>query len=537
MDGADAIQMVGLVAMEFDIRLDRSLTVPLYQQIAQALADDIRAGRLAAGEQLPTERRFAADLGVNRSTVVTAYDELDAHGLVRGYVGRGTIVERALGPAAAPAESMIWGQRAIGSEEAMSRAMREITHWLAGPDAIALNHASTAPELLPVDRIAAITCDVMEALGPDALDYSPTEGTDDLRDAIAGYMTGLGAPTEAPGILVTNGGQQAIDLVARSFVDRGDVVVVEAPTYPGAIAAFARRGARLVTVPMDDAGMRVDILERVLASGPVKLVFSVPNFSNPTGAVLTAERRRRLLQATRRLGVPVVADDVNGELGFEHRPAPLAATFADSRADSRGDSRGGGVAVNHAPPVLTDHVIHIGSLSKCIAGGGLRIGWIAAPPEVVALIARAKLVEDLGSPTVNQAVAAGILRQGLLDEYIGRIRPAIHERHDLLRAALVESAGEALEIGRPQGGLSLWCRLPGDLDARRLFDIALQRGVALVPGVNFCPGDGCRAYFRLCYGHAPVDALAPAGRKVGAGARELVAVWGSAIAGSRGPVV
>ena len=501
-----------------NLTLDRSLPTPLYQQIVQSLAGEIRAGRLAAGERLPTERGFAADLGVNRSTVVTAYDELAAQGLVRGYVGRGTIVERFPGPPATPADSMIWGQRAISSEDPTVRAMWEITHWLAGAEAVALNHASTSPDLLPAKRIAAITREVIDDLGPSALDYSPTEGADELRDAISAYMTRIGAPAAAAGVLVTNGGQQAIDLVARSFVEQGDVVVVEAPTYPGALAAFARRGARLVTVPMDDAGMRVDVLERVLASGPVKLVFTVPNFSNPSGAVLSPDRRRRLLQVTRRLGIPVVADDVNGELGFEDRPAPLAAPVAGETTP-------------------TDHVIGIGSLSKCVAGGGLRVGWIAAPPEVVTLIARAKLVEDLGSPTVNQAVAARILGEGLLEEHIDTIRPAIRERHDILRAALQESAGDALQVGRAQGGLSLWCRLPGELDARRLFDDALRRGVALVPGANFCPSDGCRSYVRICYGHAPLEAIAAAGREVGAAARELVAAWGSAVAGSRAPVV
>jgi len=204
----------GLVAMDITIRLDRSLATPLYRQIADVLAEEIRAGRMVAGERLPTERRLAAELGVNRSTVVTAYDEVDALGLVRGYVGRGTIVERALGLDDAPVETMIWEQRALGSDEPSVRAMQEITHWLAGAEAIGLNHASTAPELLPAARIGQITREVTDALGAEALDYSPPEGTDDLRDAIAGYMTSLGAPSGADGILVTNVGQQAIDLVA-----------------------------------------------------------------------------------------------------------------------------------------------------------------------------------------------------------------------------------------------------------------------------------------------------------------------------------
>lgn len=506
--------------IELRVQIDRSLGTPLYRQIAQALAEEIRAGRVAAGERLPTERSLAAELGVNRSTIVTAYDELSAAGLVRGYVGRGTIVERSPGPdeVSLDAGSMIWGQRAIGSEEPTVRAMQEITHWLAGAEAVALNHASTSPELLPAERIATITREVIDELGPAALDYSPTEGSDALREAIGRYMSGLGVAAGAAEVLVTNGGQQAIDLVARSFVDPGDVVVVESPTYPGALAAFARRGARLVTVPMDERGMRVDVLERVLASGPVKLVFTVPNFSNPSGVVLSADRSAQLLRATRRLGIPVVADDVNGELGFEERPPPLAAVAA-------------------AAGLPADHVIHVGSLSKCVAGGGLRAGWITAAAEVVALIARVKLVEDLGSPTLNQAVASRLLDSGVLQEHTEQVRPAIRERSEILRRAITETAGEALEVTRPQGGLSLWCRLPGDLDARRLFDEALRRGVALVPGANFSPGDDARPFVRVCYGHAPLEALAPAGREVGLVARDLVAAWSSAVGGSRAPVV
>lgn len=459
------------------IQIDRASRIPLYRQIATALEAQIRSGELALGANLPAERSLAGELDVNRSTIVNAYAELSSAGLVRGRVGSGTRVDLV------PDESsnlapMLWDARVGPGNDTATRGLLELVEMLTQSGVISLGHGSVAPDLIPVQEIQALATEVIADLGSDLLEYAPTEGIVELRDAIAAHMQSVGARTESEQILVTNGGQQGIDLVARCLVEPDDVVAIDAPGYPGALTAFAQRGARLIGVPVDADGMQIDPLQQIIQRGGVKLVFTVPNFSNPTGAVLSESRRRALLELTRTERVPLVTDDVVGALSFHEIPSPLIADDP------------------------SDHVIHIGSLSKLLLGGGLRVGWIAAAPELIRRIARVKQASDLATATLSQWIAARALQSGLVATNMRRVRPEYRRRYELFRDALTDACGESLALAQPRGGFSLWCRLTNDADARQLLAFALRSGVAFLPGDACFPDATGRSFLRLCYGQA-----------------------------------
>ncbi len=267
-------------------------------------------------------------------------------------------------------------------------------------------------------------------------------------------------------------------MVAACLVGPGDAVAIETPCYTGAISALRERGARLIGIPTDSDGLRVDVLEQVLECDPVKMVFTMPNFSNPSGAVLSPDRRRRLLELTHRFQVPLVNDDVHGSVVLDG-PAP--------------------------PPLATDgprdHVVTIDSLSKVFVSG-LRIGWITAAP---ALIRRAVLVKqsaDMSCATLEQELAARILETGLLETHLQRVLPRYRQRRDLMIEALERHCGEVLIPNRPGGGMSLWCRLTGGYGARALLGEAVREGMAFLPGDSFSVDSDESRNLRICFGMA-----------------------------------
>jgi DNA-binding transcriptional MocR family regulator len=467
------------------IQINRSSRIPLYRQIATALETQIRSGELALGANLPAERSLAGELDVNRSTIVNAYAELSSAGLVSGRVGSGTRVDL-LPDASSNLAPMLWDARIGPGNDTVTRGLQDLAAMLTQTDVISLGHVSAARDLIPVQEIQALATEIIADLGGDVLEYAPTEGLLELRQAIVAHMQAAGAQTDTDQILVTNGGQQGIDLIARCFVEPGDVVAIDAPGYPGALTAFAQQGARLIGVPVDADGMRIDVLQQIIQNGGVKLVFTMPNFSNPSGAVLSEPRRRALLEITRSARVPLATDDVVGALGFDDCPPPLIADTP------------------------SDHVIHIGSLSKLLLVPGLRIGWLAGAPELIRRIARVKLASDLATATLNQWIAARALQSGLVATNMQRVRPEFRRRYELFRDALTSACGDSLTLSQPRGGFSLWCRLTNDADARQLLTYALRSGVAFLPGDTCVPDASGRSFLRLCYGEASPQDLVKA---------------------------
>jgi DNA-binding transcriptional MocR family regulator len=477
---------------EYDLPLDRdSGTAPLYRQIAAAIRERILSGQIGSGLRLPPERTLAAQLGVNRSTIVTAYDELAAEDLISGRVGDGTVV--IYRPEARPsgARSIAWSQLFAEGSGDLSPWIREILRTSLREDAIPFAASEPSPAFFPVAELQALVIHVFESVGADSLRYAPTEGIMPLREIVASRLRARGASVSAANVLITAGAQQALDLLGRCFLEAGSEVAVESPTYVGAIQAFRNRSARLVGVPLDEEGMRIDSLEQALSRRPLKFVFTIPNFNNPTGAVLSESRRRRLLELTRRYQVPVIEDDVYGDTWFEAPPPP---------------------------PLLgrpgSEHAIQIGSLSKALFAG-LRIGWIVAPEPVIERLGLIKQIADLFASSFTQWLAVKVFESGLYDRHVEKVRPRYRERRDALIEALQRHATEVIYPNEPSGASFLWCRLARGLGSRELLSQASLQGVTFVPGDVFSPQGEHQDYLRVGFSLLDREGIEEGARRLG----------------------
>ncbi len=308
-----------------EISIDRSSREPIYRQISRQIRELITSGRLPAGFRLPPERRLAEAVGVSRSTVLIAYQELRADALIDAHVGRGTTVTQ---PAAPPGEDgaghelpwrQLFGAAAAAYQDPLVGDLLRVTERV---DAIPLSFGMPAPELLPFAELRDTITEVLADTGAAALLHCPTEGLTALRETLARMMAARGVRCDPAEVLVLSGSQQGLDLVARVLLDPGDPVVIEQPSFIGALQTFRGARARLIGVPVDEHGMRVDVLESVLSRFRPKLIYTLPTFQNPSGAVLPLERRQRLLALAHRFQVPVLEDDPYSELRFEGEPVP-----------------------------------------------------------------------------------------------------------------------------------------------------------------------------------------------------------------------
>jgi 2-aminoadipate transaminase len=304
-------------------------------------------------------------------------------------------------------------------------------------------------------------------------------------------------------VLVTSGAQQALDLVGKLFLDPGDRVLVEAPTFVGAIQAFRSYQAQYLTVPVDEDGLRVDLLEDALRARP-KFLYVLPNFQNPAGVTLSLERRRRLVELASHYRIPIVEDDPYGQLRYEgeHLP-PLVTIDADLHGCARGE---------HA---LHGGVLYLGTLSKTLAPG-LRLGWIVAPEDVIRRLVQMKQGTDLHTGTFVQMVAYETARGGFLDGHVRRIREVYRERRDAMLGALQREFPSTVRWTRPQGGLFLWVTLPPGTDSSVVLQDALREKVAFVPGTPFYPDGGGRESFRLNFSYCRPEVIREGVRRLGA---------------------
>lgn len=470
--------------MALNIAIDRSSETPLYLQISRALRELILSGGLLEGLHLPPERRLAQDLGVNRSTVLAAYRELKSEGLLDARVGRGTAVapRRGTAPRAVTATSapqLPWHQlarpTAAKAEDPLLRDLLELTE---RRDAISLSIGLPAPEHLPLRELHEIERELFAEVGAAVLQHSPTEGITPFRETLGQHMATRGAACSAPEVMVTSGSQQAIDLVARAFLEPGDAVAVEAPSFFGALQVFRAAGARLLGVPADEQGMRTDLLESLLQRQRPKLIYTLPTFQNPAGHVMSLERRRHLLDLAYRFQVPVLEDDPYSDLRYDGAALPSVKAL---------DGHG--------------HVIYVSSFSKALFPG-LRIGWIAAPRPVIRRLALAKQSVDLHSSTLGQWLIDRFVRQGGLERHLRTVRAAYAKRRDAMLEALKAQALPGVTYVRPDGGFYFWCRLPETVAPARLLSRAAEERVSFLPGTPFFCEETGQNHVRLSFSGA-----------------------------------
>jgi len=435
---------------------------PVYQRLAEGMRAAIERGEIPPGARLPSERELADRLAVSRTTVVSAYQQLRSGQWVESRQGSGTRVRgSARGPLAAR----------LREDPAGSFRRHPVYRSLVeGPGGTIefLGAHLPAPEILQREALRIDQAALAEVLrGPG---YLPM-GLPALRQAIARHLTRSGMETSEEQVLVTHGAQQAIGLAGTLFVERGDAVVVENPTYLGSIDIFSGLSARLVSVPVGGDAAWVARLKETVARAAPRLIYLMPTFQNPTGAVLPVAVRRALARLSRELQIPIVEDNTLADLSLGAPPPPPIASF-DPEA-----------------PILT-----IGSLSK-LFWGGLRIGWIRASEEILARITRLKIMADLGGSLIGQLVAVRLLAEA---ERVKAIRRReMRERLDRLTKLLARHLPD-WSWDSPAGGLSLWVRLPQG-DANSFAQAALRHGVAVVPGSLASPDGGCTEHLRLPY--------------------------------------
>src|SRR5713101_971215 len=487
------------------IVLDRSSGVPLYRQICQRLREGILSGELAEGTRLPTERALASELGVNRTTVMNAYNELASEGLVEGHVGRGTLVRR---------NHFSYENEHFEPEASWLLGLPAGERELLGPDAGMLNELASTSEqrgiislapgtparnLLPAEMLSAIFTEGLVNARQSALGYCPVEGLSSLRRGIAARMRKRGVAVDAQHILILSGSTQGIGLTGRFLLSPGDEVVVEVPTYLGAIQMFRALNVRVIGVPTDNEGIRVDLLESILARRRPRLIYTLPTFQNPTGTVMSQERRRRLLLLAKRYQTPILEDDPYGEIYFEDkRPQPLKAL------DTNGQ------------------VLYLSTYSKILAPG-LRVAWLAAPEPIIERLSLHKQIFDLTTNALGQWAVSEILRRNLLADHLVMLRHQYRQKRDLMLQAIATYWPEEVRITRPGGGFHLWCRLPADLRARTLLREAANEQVAFVIGEPFHVDGGGQQHFRLSYAYPEMDRIEEGVRRIGNTTKRLLA--------------
>ncbi len=464
------------------ISLERGSGIPLYRQICQSLREAILSGALAEGVRLPTERALASELGVNRTTVMNAYNELASEGLIEGHVGRGTLVRRSHYPYDIDAyepETASWllglpaGEReALGPD---AHLLSELASMSDRKEIISLAPGTPATNLLPAEMLRSVFAGELLDARQTALGYCPVEGLQSLRRGIAGRMRARGVAVDTPHILILSGSTQGIGLVGRFLLNPGDEVVVEVPTYLGAIQTFRALNARVIGVPTDSEGMRVDLLESILARHRPRLIYTQPTFQNPTGAIMSQDRRRRLLLLARRYQTPILEDDPYGEIYFEGKqPQPLKAMDGGNQ------------------------VIYLSTYSKTLAPG-LRVAWLAAPEPMIERLSLHKQVFDLNTNALGQWAVSEILRRDLLDPHLAMLRQVYRQKRDLMLSAIAAHWPREVRVSAPAGGFHLWCRLPGDLRARTLLREVANEWVAFVIGEPFHVDGGGQQNLRLSF--------------------------------------
>lgn len=468
-------------------KLDRDSIVPIYRQIYEHLREAILAGTLPESTRLPPERTLAERLGVNRSTIVHAYRELVNDALIEQHVGSGSrVVPQLRGGQPERAAGIPWWVT--------------LPPWRVGEFPNILGELAAKPEAGRISFVQGVAPDEPSPLGELAksfsavardprfvLSYGDSEGYEPLRDAIAQRMRARGAASISAGnIIILTGSTQGIAIVAQSLAEPGDEIIVESPSYPGALQVFQISGLRAISVPVDDDGMRVDHVEAVLRTRRPRFIYTMPSLHNPTNATMNADRRERLATIARRAGVPIVEDDPYG---------PLAP---------------GGTPVAALAP---DHVVYISTFSKTIAPS-LRVGWLAAPRMILERLLLRKQAYDMATSLYVQAAVADYLERGY-DAHVEQLRGELLERRSIADRAIAKHWPSGLRVSKPSGGFYLWTSTPREIRARALLDAAERLGASFLFGEAFFANSGGDHYFRLALTAVPRREIGEGIRRIG----------------------
>jgi 2-aminoadipate transaminase len=388
----------------------------------------------------------------------------------------------------------LWDERfALRTDNIKSSAIRELLKITSLPNVISFAGGLPAPEVFPIEKFKEAADTVLTEMGESALQYGTTEGYQPLRELLACNAGKYGIKISADNVLITTGSQQALDLLGRIFINRGDRVLVESPTYLGAIQAWNVYGVKYVTIPFDDNGMQTELLESRLRTG-IKFIYVLPNFQNPTGVTLSRARRKQLVDMADKYGVPIVEDDPYGQLRYEGEHLPPVVVLDDEMRAKE-------------VPIYSGNVIYTSTFSKILAPG-LRLAWVVAPTDVIKKLVQAKQGCDLNTSTLNQYLVYEMAKdKAWMKSHIRTIRETYKERRDVMIKALETYMPEGVSWTKPKGGLFLWVSLPKGMDTSEIFIKSVEEKVAFVSGAPFHPLGGGENTMRLNFSNSKPEMI------------------------------
>jgi len=371
-----------------------------------------------------------------------------------------------------------------------SSAIREILKVTERPEVISFAGGLPSPATFPVEEMRHASERILRDQPAAALQYSATEGYMPLREWIAKRYSVNGAHIRPTQVLITTGSQQALDLLGKTLVDPGSRVLVETPTYLGALQSFSLFEPHYVQVPTDESGLIPEALDATLTAN-ARLLYAQPNFQNPTGRRLPLERRRALAALAQKASIPVIEDDPYGALDYAGAPLPTMLSMAP------------------------DHIVHLGSFSKVLAPG-LRVGYIIAPEELHFKLVQAKQATDLHTPSLTQRIVYEVVKDGFLDTHVPKIRALYRDQCNAMLDALERHMPAGVEWNRPEGGMFVWVKLPQHIDSMKLLEQAIAQNVAFVPGGPFFANEAEHNTMRLSFVTVPPATIDEGVAKLGA---------------------
>ncbi|MGO5012547.1 PLP-dependent aminotransferase family protein [Niallia sp. Sow4_A1] len=467
---------------EIEWKPQKSSTVSLHQQITSFMKKKITHGEWTIGMKLPSQRNLAKQFQVNRSTIITALEELAADGLIEAKVGSGTKVINNTWSLLASTPPPDWiSYVKSGIHQPNISIIQEINQAEANPSIIRLGTGELSPELLPKERMEQ----TFQSSGKLnlSLGYTEPKGSLALRQTVSAYLKTKGIITSSESILIVSGGLQALQLLSIGLLKRGSTIFHEAPSYLNSIHVFQSAGMNLIGLPLDEEGLAYDAIGRIKSKTQQKsaLLYTIPNFHNPTGTLMSEKRRADLIAVCQKESIPIIEDDVYGDLWLDSPPPrPLKAI------DTQGN------------------VLYIGSISKSLSPG-LRIGWIVGPEPVIEHLADIKMQTDYGSSTLSQSVVESWLHHGLYEDFLKEVKAELRYRRDFTMGLLKKYFSDIATWLSPKGGFYIWLKLKPSISTRKLFDLALREGILINPGIIYDKTDD--QHLRISYSYATLDEL------------------------------
>ncbi|MDF2652973.1 MAG: GntR family transcriptional regulator [Paenibacillus sp.] len=451
---------------------NKSNGIPVYKQISNYMESRIMNGEYPSGSTLPSERYLAAELHVNRSTIVSSYDELHAIGLVKRVKGIGTVVSIDNKAGGTFKRIPNWEEYVksgvFQSNNPLNQQIYKIIQ--SGDHHINFAIGELSPDLLPIRLMQEVhnSMEISEFLG-----YEHMQGNMKLREAITSHLKSYrNVETNASSILITSGAQQALHLIIQCLLKPGDSVAIEDPSYAYSLPIFQSAGLKTFLLPTEKEGIDPEQIVSLYKKHRIKMVFLNPIFQNPTGTTMSFERRKKVLEISTQYGIPIVEDDPYSVTGYDNEPVSSLKSM-----DQDGS------------------VLYISSLSKIISSG-LRIGWIVGPQAVIQRLTDAKQQIDFGHPNYPQWIAAQLLSSEGFENHVQHLRKGLKRKRDLTMQALQTAFKDSMVYGIPSGGIHLWCKLKEELNEQHLFKECVQNGVVFAPGSTLGTSD---RYMRFTY--------------------------------------